>query len=359
MTDILFVVKSRKKGESAMKNKYITERERYQIEALYKQGCKPKEIAELLGRCLATIYNELKRGMTKQRHSDLTEYETYLADVAQEKATYNATNKGRDLKIGNDHKYAEYVTDLLLNKKYSPYAVVQHIKNNDVQFDTNVCKNTLYNYIKIGLFDGVSMNTLPCPRKSQNKGTVRRRVALNNSVCKSIEDRDKTVMKRNEYGHWEMDTVVSGKGGKGALLVLTERTTREEEIYKIDSKTIKEVCTCLDSIEISLGLSAFQEKYKTITCDNGVEFLDSEWVETSISSPTARTELYYCHPYCSSERGSNENANRLIRRWIPKGADISQYDREYIEKIQTWMNNYPRGIFGGLSANDLLEGKRK
>ena len=341
-----------------MKNKYITERERYQIEALYKQGCKPKEIAQLLGRCLATIYNELKRGMTKQLHSDLTEYEIYLADVAQEKANYNATNKGRELKIGNDYAYAEYVTGLLRDEKYSPYAVVEHIKNSDIHFETDVCKNTLYNYIKIGLFEGVSMDTLPCPRKSQNKGTTRRKVALNNSVCKSIEDRDKAIKDREEYGHWEMDTVVSGKGGKGALLVFTERMTREEEIYKIDAKSIKEVCTCLDSIEISLGLSAFREKYKTITCDNGVEFLDSEWVETSISSPTARTELYYCHPYCSSERGSNENANRLIRRWIPKGADISQYDEEYIEKIQTWMNNYPRGIFGGLSANDLLQACR-
>ena len=341
-----------------MKNKYLTERERYQIEALYKQGCKPKEIAESLGRCLATIYNELKRGMTKQLHSDLTEYETYLADVAQDKANYNATNKGRALKIGKDYEYADYVTELLRDKKYSPYAVVHHIKNNGMQFNTDVCKNTLYNYIKIGLFDGVTMNTLPCPRKRQNRGTVARRVALNNSVCKSIEDRDKAIKNRDEYGHWEMDTVVSGKGGKGALLVLTERMTREEEIYKIDAKSIKEVCTRLDSIEISLGHSAFKERYKTITCDNGVEFLDSEWIETSLGTNKPRTELYYCHPYCSSERGSNENANRLIRRWIPKGADISQYDEEYISAIQEWMNNYPRAIFEGLSANDIVQSQK-
>ena len=245
--------------------------------------------------------------MTKQLHSDLTEYETYLADVAQDKANYNATNKGRALKIGKDYEYADYVTELLRDKKYSPYAVVHHIKNHGMQFNTDVCKNTLYNYIKIGLFDGVTMNTLPCPRKRQNRGTVVRRVALNNSVCKSIEDRDKTIKNRDEYGHWEMDTVVSGKGGKGALLVLTERMTREEEIYKIDAKSIKEVCTRLDSIEISLGHSAFKERYKTITCDNGVEFLDSEWIKTSLGTNKLRTELYYCHPYCSSERGSNEN----------------------------------------------------
>ncbi len=336
-----------------MKNKYLTERERYQIEALYRKGCKPKEIAEVLGRCLATIYNELKRGMTKLLHSDLTEYDTYCADVAQEKAVYNATNKGRELKIGNDYEYAEFVTKMMREEKYSPYAVIQYIKTNDIQFETNVCKNTLYSYVKMGLFEGVSMDTLPCPRKSSKKGKITRTVALNNTVCRSIEERDKKILEREEYGHWEMDTVVSGKNGKGALLVFTERMTREEEIYAIESKTIKDVCRKIDSIELEIGLSEFQKKYKTITCDNGMEFLDAKWIETSVSSSVSRTELYYCHPYCSSERGSNENANRLIRRWIPKGSDISQYDDAFIKDVQDWMNNYPREMFGGLSSLQL------
>lgn len=338
-----------------MKDKYITERERYQIEALYKSGCKPKEIAEIIGKCLATIYNELKRGMVELMRTDLTKYKTYCADVAQEKANYNATNKGRDLKIGNDYEYAEYVTELLRDKKYSPYAVTQHMKTCEKEFKTQVCKNTLYNYIKLGLFEGVSMSTLPCPRKPSKKGKIKRSVALNNSVCKSIEERDKKILDRDEYGHWEMDTVVSGKGGKCALLVFTERQTREEEIYKIDSKSINDVCVQIDSIELDLGLSKFQERYKTITCDNGVEFLDSKWIETSFTTQGSRTDLYYCHPYSSYERGSNENANRLIRRWIPKGADISQYDDTYIEFVQDWLNNYPRSIFDGLSSNQYKQ----
>ena len=337
-----------------MKDKYITERERYQIEALYRQGIKPKDIALALGRCIATIYNELKRGMTELIDTNLIPYKTYCADVAQRVAEYNATNKGRDLKIGNDYDFAEYVTEKIRDEKYSPYAVLQRIRNEGLVFQTAICKNTLYNYIRMGLFEGLTMDILPCPRKVARKDKIRRSVALNNTVCKSIDDRDKSISCREEYGHWEMDTVVSGRGGKNVLLVFTERKTRYEEIYKIASKSMQEVCSCLNAIESNLGTDKFREKFKTITCDNGVEFLDCKGIECSIFIDGKRTDLYYCHPYRSGERGSNENANRLIRRWIPKGSDISQYTDEYIRKVQDWLNRYPRKIFAGLSSNQIL-----
>lgn len=338
-----------------MKNKYLTERERYQIESYLKVKTPVKEIARLLDKCPATIYNEIKRGTTTLLNSDLTERTEYLADVAQQKAEYNATAKGRQLKLGNDFDYVEYVTDLLLNQKYSPYAAIQQIKISGKKFRTSVCKNTLYNYIRMGLFTGVSMSSLPMPRKTQPHQQIkRRRVSLNNAVCKSIEDRDKSILDREEFGHWEMDTVVSGKGGKGVLLVFTERQSRYEEIYKINSKSQEDVVSCINSIERKMGITAFRLKFKTITCDNGVEFLDADGVITSCRSKQARTDLYYCHPFASCERGSNENANKLIRRWIPKGANISQYSKKFIRFVQNWMNNYPRQLHGGLSANEYL-----
>lgn len=339
-----------------MRNKYFTERERYQLESLLKVNTPVKEIAEILDKCKATIYNEIKRGTVALLNSDLTERTEYCADVGQRNAEYNATNKGRELKIGNDYEFVDYVTDLLLNKKYSPYAVLQQIKADNKNFKCSVCRNTLYNYIKMGLFMGVSMDSLPMPRKRQNKGNQpRSRVSLNNTVCQSIEDRDKEILKRNTYGHWEMDTVVSGRDGKGVLLVFTERMTREEEIYKINSKSMQDVVSCINRIEKRIGFRKFRERYKTITCDNGCEFLDANGIVSSVISKKNRTELYYCHPYCSSERGSNENANKLIRRWIPKGADISKYSDEYIQSIQDWVNNYPRKLLGGLSTNQYKQ----
>lgn len=292
--------------------------------------------------------------MTELIDTNLVPYKTYCADVAQRVTEYNATNKGRDLKLGNDYDFVDYVVEKIRDEKYSPYAVLQKIRNEQLTFRTSVCKNTLYNYIKNGLFEGLSMSSLPCPRKVAGKDKIRRSVALNNTVCKSIEERDKSVYDREEFGHWEMDTVVSGHGGKNVLLVFTERKTRYEEIYKIASKSMKEVCACLNEVERTLGTDQFVEKYKTITCDNGVEFLDCEGIEYSILDNRKRTDLYYCHPYCSSERGSNENANRMIRRWIPKGSDISQYTDAYIRHVQDWINNYPRKLFNGLSANQML-----
>ena len=280
------------------------------------------------------------------------DYTTYCADVAQQKAVYNATAKGRDLKVGNDYEFINFVKKMLLEEKYSPYAALEYIKEFHLEFKTSVCKNTLYNYIRLGLIEGVNMQSLPCPRKIQKREKLtRRKVSLNNSVCQSIEDRDKAVLERDRYGHWEMDAIVSGRGGKGVLLVFTERMTREEEIYKINSKSMHDVTNCINQIEQAIGFEKFRQRYKTITCDNGVEFLDANGIVSSIHKDSKRTELYYCHPYRSCERGSNENANKLIRRWIPKGANISTYTDDYIKHVQEWINNYPRKLFDGLSSN--------
>ena len=90
--------------------------------------------------------------------------------------------------------------------------------------------------------------------------------------------------------------------------------------------------------------------------DNGTEFLDQIGVERSSLVPgVQRTVAYYCHPYCSFERGSNENLNKMVRRHIPKGADIADYSEEDVEYIQEWMNDYPRPMFGGLSSREMRE----
>ncbi|MDD2958426.1 MAG: IS30 family transposase, partial [Lachnospiraceae bacterium] len=90
---------------------------------------------------------------------------------------------------------------------------------------------------------------------------------------------------------------------------------------------------------------------KSITMDNGCEFSDQTGIEKSYcNKELKRTMVYYCHPYCSSERGSNENQNKFVRRFIPKGDSICLYSDKEIREMQDFMNNYPRDLFGGLSA---------
>ena len=96
-----------------------------------------------------------------------------------------------------------------------------------------------------------------------------------------------------------------------------------------------------------LGMQLFFSKtFKTITVDNGVEFSDFSKIERSIYSNKKRTTVYYCHPYCSSERGTNERMNREIRRKFPKGTDFSRISAEQIANVEHWLNTYPRGVLG-------------
>ena len=91
--------------------------------------------------------------------------------------------------------------------------------------------------------------------------------------------------------------------------------------------------------------------FKTITNDNGCEFLDFEGIERSVIDDNNRTKMYFVHPYSSWESGTNEIINKMIRRIIPKGVNITDFTEKQIERIEFWINNYPRKILGGLSAN--------
>ena len=153
-----------------------------------------------------------------------------------------------------------------------------------------------------------------------------------------------------------MDTVYSKQTKKTTLLVLTERKGRGECIIKMKSRTENEVKRALDRLERILTPKGFREIFKTITCDNGGEFADPNLIEKAcINKKIPRTVLYYCHPYSSWERGSNENNNRFIRRWIKKGEDFGDYSDEEIQEIQDWVNDYPRRIFDGMSANQFSQ----
>ena len=158
---------------------------------------------------------------------------------------------------------------------------------------------------------------------------------------------------RSEYGHWEGDLIIGKRKRGSVLLTFTERMTREEIIIKIKEKNNEYVVKAINGLERKYGKS-FYSKFKTITFDNGVEFMDYKGIEQSCLKKGKRTEVYYAHPYCSGEKGSNENNNRMIRRWIPKGTIIDNITTKHIKEIENWLNNYPRVMFDYKSSNMLL-----
>ena len=164
---------------------------------------------------------------------------------------------------------------------------------------------------------------------------------------KTIHDRPKEIEERKIFGHWEMD-LVEGQKEKNEpyLLVLTERSTRKEIIRIIKNKTQKEVIKALNTIEKSIGVKKFRSQFKSITTDNGSEFLDYKGIEESYTkSKIKRTTQYYADAYSSWQRGTNENTNKMIRRFLPKGTSFKGISAKEIEQIEKWINNYPRKIF--------------
>ena len=191
-----------------------------------------------------------------------------------------------------------------------------------------------------------------CHIKKKRKLKKIRTVPLSNPAGKKlIDQREAAVDGRLAFGHWEMDTVYSGKNrGKGCLLVLTERATRKEIIIKMPDRTAASTVAAIDRLERKLGRKTFKAMFQSITCDNGVEFSDIFGI-----MKRNRTDVFHCHAYASWERGSNENQNKLIRRFIKKGDNISKYTKKQIQDIEDWINMLPRKLFAGRSSFEMFE----
>ena len=334
--------------------KQLTRSDRLKIEALDKAGHKVKEIAEQIGVHQSTIYRELQRGRYVHTNPDLTEEERYSPDIAEERYQQNLRDKGPDLKIGRDHRLTEYIENKIANEDYSPGAVLGEIKAKGMEFDTEISKPTLYSYIDKGIFLTITNKDLPV-KGIRKKKTKRVRTQARAAAGDSIEKRPEHIADREEFGHWEMDTVIGKKGeSKHSLLVLTERKTRDEIVVLLYEHTMQAVVRALDCIEKKWG-NLFSEVFKTITVDNGTEFSDCKGIESSILTEGKRTKVYYCHPYSSYERGSNENQNRLVRRKIPKGTNFDDKTIEEIQEVEDWINNYPREIFGWRTAAEMFQ----
>lgn len=338
--------------------KQLTKADRIKIEALVKAGHGKQEIADQLHVHRSTIYRELKRGTYTALNSDLTTEERYSPDIADDKYRENLKSKGGTLKIGNDIKLANYIEDKIINEDYSPAAVLGELKaqGREGDFKVTICVTTLYSYIDKGIFLKLTNKHLPVKKNKKRDYKKVKRQQARVAAGESIEKRPEEIDTREEFGNWEMDTVKGKRGkSKNSLLVLTERKTRDEIVFKLPAHTAEAVVEAVDRLERKWG-EMFKEVFKTITVDNGSEFAYCEELERSIlNEGEKRTKLYYCHPYSSWERGTNEVTNKMVRRKVPKGTNFDDKTDEEIAAIEDWVNDYPRRIHGYHSARELFE----
>ncbi|VNC55097.1 IS1239 transposase [Streptococcus pneumoniae] len=270
------------------KAKHLTIDSRRLIERWKKEGKSNREIASLLGKVPQTIHTEIKRGTVRQCLGKGRFKEVYSADYAQQ--SYE-NNRKRSVKKSSLTKELKEKILHYHNQKFSPEMMVQDL---------------LY------------------PRKGK---ALKKQASTNfKPAGQSIEQRSEAINLRLENGHYEIDTVLLTRAKNYCLLVLTDRKSRHQIIRLIPNKSA-------EVVNQALKLILKQHKILSITADNGTEF-------NRLSNVFSEEHIYYAHPYASWERGTNENHNRLIRRWLPKRTKkMTPKEVAFIEK---WINNYPK-----------------
>lgn len=330
----------------------MTEHERYKLEAYLRAGKTKTWIAKEMGFCRQTIYNEIARGecnVIREIHGIQRDVKEYSADKGQQVHDYKQTAKGRHLKIGTDRAYADFLERKMLGvqdngkvdrrKRYSPVAALELARRED--FTTSVCVSTLYSYIDKQVFLNLSNKDLwEKGKKKQKQKKVRRSP---HPLLPSIVDRPEIINLREELGHKEIDLIVGCEKSKAVVLTITDRASRAELAFKLPDKRAASVRTVFDKLEQEQGSQQFREIFKSITTDNGSEFLEYEELIKSIFGGK-RFEVYYCHSYAAYEKGTNENHNRLMRRFFPKGTNFDEVSQEEIQEAADFLNHYPRKI---------------
>ena len=265
----------------------------------------------------------------------------YTAEYAQENANFKRSLSKGEYKLRKFKKMAEFIEDKIKNDKWAPDVIVGYMKNHNM-FNyygfTSITTPTIYNAIRFGIINVKFEDTRRMKYKSEyeykNKADLPESKALY-----SINNRPAKINNRQYFGHFELDTVIGTKKGKHkCLMTLTERKTQFKMIFKLKCKSAVEVVNKFNQIKNSMK-SNYDKSFKSITIDNRTEFSDF----LSIIKDT-KTKIYFCHPYCSGEKGTNEKNNSIIRYFIKKGIPIENYSNEDINKIADWMNNYPRKI---------------
>lgn len=318
----------------------LTYFERQVIQSGLRVGKAVRAVARCLGRDHRVIQREVNRNSVQGRKYD-AKVAQRLADEREKKRHIPKLERKENLVL------REYVIEKL-KEDWSPEQIAGVVKEYPPEYlkGKNICFETIYQYIYQG--EGRFEHLYPHLRKGRKKRQKRharkpRKVIIPERV--SIHERPAEIDSRVTFGHWESDTVEGRRTTKGNLSVQFERKTKLLRVHKVESKTAQETEQAIrKSIE-----SLPQYLFKTITFDNGGEAASHQHLQKDFGIQT-----YFCDAYASWQKGGVENANGLIRQYIPKRTDISQLTDKQIYDIQEKLNNRPRKSLNFLSPNQAL-----
>lgn len=325
------------------KYQHLTAEERHDIEVRLKDGWSIYKIANHLQRPFNTIKNEVKRGTVLLYNRKTKRYKAQEGERVYKEHRSRCRRSYRRLRAAPFIRYVEakFAEGWSLDACVGRARLEQQFRREDM-----VCTRTLYNYVDMGLMNIKNIDLPDKLRRSTKKAHARKNKRV---LGDSIDKRPESIESREEFGHWEIDSVIGSQSeSEPSVLTLVERKLRYSVWMKIDDHTASSVQNALGKLFSSYGEKA-SEVFKTITGDNGSEFTRlSELKEKDIS-------VFFTHPYSSWEKGTNERHNGLLRRFIPKGKPISDYTAEEILFIADWANSLPRKILGYHTPEELFE----
>lgn len=325
--------------------KRLSAGERLTIHEMRRAGETISAIARATNRSAGTISKELNRHRQDQGKRWLRMSGAERAEFAGQRAKRNASRRGRKRSFSNE-KLRDFVFEKLSIDNWSPEAIAGRLKLDGVL--ETVCASTIYNYLQTERGDwieflrrrGVPRRKRVCHRRSKF-----RQAAPSKRSC---FERPAAALNREEVGHFEVDTVVSCRGGKGGVLAVRERLTRHREYMIIPDLKAATVLAALRAL-----LMRWPPNYvKSLTFDNGSEFCTTEMMklETFFKELT----IYYTDPYAAWQKGAVENSNGELRWYYPKGTDFSTISQKEMQDTITKLNRKPMKCHGWRSSQELF-----
>jgi transposase, IS30 family len=313
------------------KYQQLGEEQRIVIATLLKKGYNQSAIAKELEVDKSTISRELRRNCSPGS------YGLYTAKPAQERASARARNKGRGKAI--DGKMEAHIRRKLTEEDWSPEQVKGRADREGIPMASH---ETIYRFVYEDKRKGGDLykslrRTHRCRRKRRNtrksRGHILGRVG--------IEKRPPAVDRQDRFGDWEGDTIV-GKGHRSAMATMTERKSLYTVITLLGHRGADHVAERI--LNDMQGLLC-----RTITFDNGREFAGHQKIAERLGA-----KVYFANPYSAWERGCNENANGLIRQYLPKSTPLDQTSHDQAKDIQNKLNNRPRKKLKFKTPNEVF-----
>ncbi len=312
----------------------LTNYERQMLQRWFRTKMSLREIAEIMRRTHSVLSKEVNKNGGGNRTK-------YRADVAQ-RMFEKRRHKQRKGKLDKYPELKKIVVDGL-EEGWSPDVIAGKLRTSGEK--QTISHESIYHYIynKDGRFEGL-YQYLRQGKSKRQKRSSRKSGNLRIPERKSIHERPAYIDDRKRYGDWESDSVLFSKQ-KIILSVQSERKSKLIRMHMAANKAAEETANALVRTIESLP----SEWFKTMTFDNGGEGVKHTEIKKEYG-----IETYFCDPFASWQKGGVENANKLIRQYLPRNTDMAKLTDRDIYNIQEKLNNRPRKCLGYLSSNEVI-----